>query len=167
MFDTMERCPRHTFMLLTKRAERMLEYSKYAGWKHEPEEWPWPPKNVWWGTSVGHPDFKSRIDDLRKIDGPAVRFLSLEPLVADLGDLDLRGIHWAIAGGESGRGARPLDLEWLRSIREACRRSGTAFFCKQLGSVWARERGQASKGGDPSFWPEDLRIREWPGATAR
>jgi len=161
MFDTMRRCPRHTFMLLTKRATRMAIYAEQARW-NAPDYDRLPPGNVWWGTSVGHPDFKSRIDELRRVESAAVRFLSLEPLVADLGELDLRGIHWVIAGGESGHGARPLDLEWLRSIRNQTHAAGGKFFLKQMGSAWTRGRGVRTKGGDPDTWPDDLRIRDFP-----
>lgn len=185
MFATMHRSFQHTFILLTKRADRMAEYfervsqsaeiqgeicrSYHPGDKSEwtAHDW-WPPKNVWWGTSVGHPDFKHRISSLRilrEYSKSVVTFLSLEPLVADLGDLDLSGISWVIVGGESGHGARPMDLEWVRSIQEACRRAGTAFFCKQMGSAWSRSNGLKSKGGDMEKWPEDLRVRQFPEVT--
>jgi hypothetical protein len=95
---------------------------------------------------------------------PAVqrRFLSLEPLLGPLPDLDLTGIGWVIVGGESGPGARPLDLGWVRELRDQAQAAGVAVFVKQLGSHWARANGGHPKGGDPSRWPTNLRVRELP-----
>jgi protein gp37 len=115
--------------------------------------------HIWLGVSVESPTYYSRIRHLQRTPA-AVRFLSCEPLLAPLSDLPLGGIDWCIIGGESGPGARPMQEEWVRDIVRQCRVAGTAVFVKQLGTVWAK-RG---KGGDPTRWPEDLRIRELPRA---
>ena len=91
----------------------------------------------------------------------AVRFISAEPLLGPLPSLDLTGIDWLILGGESGRGARPMDLGWVRDLLAQCRETSTKPFVKQLGSVWAG----GGKGGDWSTWPDDLRVREYPAVT--
>src|ERR1700677_381502 len=121
----------------------------------------WPPPNVWVGTSIELDEYCRRADDLRATP-VAVRFLSLEPLLGPLPSLDLTGIDWAIIGGESGPGARPMDLEWAADLIGRCRDAGTAVFVKQMGSCWARERGGQSHGADWSLWPEEFRIREMP-----
>jgi len=129
-------------------------------------EWPLP--NVWLGATVELGDYCRRADDLRETPA-AVRFLSLEPLLGPLPSLDLSGIDWAIIGGESGGGARAMDLGWARDLIARCRESGTAVFVKQLGSVLGRELSAGPKGGDWDMWPEDLKIREFPrvaGAVA-
>ena len=154
-------------------------------WTHPEFRWQvaWPLPNVWLGASIENARWRTRIDELRHTPA-AVRFLSCEPLLGPLvgwrndadmvGDpgadphvanwhpvppLDLTGIDWVIIGGESGSRARPMDLDWVRDIIAACRAQGAAPYVKQLGTVWA---GQGH-GGDPEAWPEDLRIREWPG----
>jgi protein gp37 len=135
----------------------------------------WPLPNVWIGTSVeDHPAADERRDPLVELPA-AVRFLSCEPLLEDLGDVDLSGIDWVIVGGESGRGARPCDVAWIRSIVEQSREAGVACFVKQLGShvlssddfpslpsIDGRVHLDHSKGGDIEEWPEDLRVREMP-----
>jgi protein gp37 len=118
------------------------------------------------GVSVENNDYTFRIDHLRET-GAHVKFLSLEPLLGPLPNLRLDGIGWVIVGGESGPGARPMDLDWVRDIREQCRRAGVACFVKQLGRVWAREHLADPKGGDMSRWPDDLRLREMPLAASR
>jgi protein gp37 len=141
---------------------------------------PWPLPNVWLGVSVedrkhGLP----RIEELRRTPA-AVRFLSIEPLLEDLGEIDLTGVHWVIVGGESGPGARPFDLAWARSIRNQCLAAGVPFFMKQAGgnprvTVIGKhlDTGEPmtkvltpiykdKKGGDLDELPEDLRVREMP-----
>lgn len=105
---------------------------RFARQVEEQASSPWPLPNVWCGTSVGVRDAKHRIDALRRVPA-AVRFLSLEPLLEDLGELDLRGIGWVIAGGESGARARPMHPDWARSIRDQCAAAGVPFFYKQHG----------------------------------
>jgi protein gp37 len=120
----------HTYQILTKRSDRMAEYFRWwfgtDGELAQPAEW------IWLGVSVESRDYLSRIDHLRKTPA-AVRFLSLEPLLEDLGQLDLSGIDWVIVGGESGPGARPMHPEWVRSIRDQCVAAGAPFFFKQWG----------------------------------
>ena len=191
VFAVMALCPHITFQVLTKRAARMREYlTKRFGAGHRGDviraamdqkfrlptgksfpRWPeaWPLPNVWLGVSVEDRANKPRIDEFR--DTPAaVRFLSLEPLLEDLGELDLRGIHWVIVGGESGHGARPCNVEWIRSIVQQCEAAGVACFVKQLGArpyqLEPPDGGSGiqlknRKGGDWSEWPEDLRVRQF------
>ncbi len=118
-----------------------------------------PLANVWLGTSIETDDYTGRADALRNTPA-AVRFLSAEPLLGPLPSLDLTGIDWLIIGGESGPGARPMELAWVYSLIERARAAGTAVFVKQLGTVLAG----GGKGGDWDRWPEDLRIREYPTA---
>lgn len=135
VFDTMTRCPQHTFQILTKRSLRLREL---AG------ELPWP-DNVWMGVSVEDQRVVSRIHDLRRV--PArVRFLSCEPLIGPLDTLPLDGIHWVIVGGESGPGARPMRREWVESILRQCRDAGVPFFFKQWGGVWKSRQGRVLHG---------------------
>ena len=132
VFATMQAAHWHVFQVLTKRSARLAELQSQLPW----------PANVWMGVSVEHQDYVWRIDHLRTVPA-AVRFLSCEPLLGPL-DLDLRGIDWAIVGGESGPGARPMDLDWARSIRDQCQAAGVAFFLKQLGgTIHKRGHGRA------------------------
>ncbi|WP_428679733.1 DUF5131 family protein [Reyranella sp.] len=145
VWDVMARTPHHTYQILTKRPERMEELTARL---------PLLP-NVWLGTSVENADHLFRLDHLRRVRA-AVRFLSLEPLLSSLvssvpggidrGGIDLRGIDWAIAGGESGPGARPVDPSWVREIRDACRAQGTAFFFKQWGGTNKKKQGRTLDG---------------------
>lgn len=175
---TMARTPQHTYQILTKRPERMhaivgdsLDGGHRLFGELDREEdalalygASWPLPNVWLGTSIELNRYTHRADELRATDA-TIRFLSLEPLLGPLPLLDLAGIDWAIIGGESGAGSRPIDLGWVRDLITQCRKAGTAVFVKQLGSQWARENGSSDKGGDWSAWPEDLRIRQFPLAT--
>lgn len=131
VFATMRATPQHTYQVLTKRPERVATLDKRIDW----------PANVWMGTSVESADYLDRIDLLRKTRAKT-RFLSLEPLLGPLDDLDLRGIHWVIAGGESGPGARPMEKEWVRSIRDQCGQAGVAFHFKQWGGVNKKRSGR-------------------------
>jgi protein gp37 len=130
----------HTFQVLTKRAERMCEL--LTG----PLAFAARLPHIWWGVSVEDRRYGlPRIQHLR--DAPArVRFLSVEPLLEDVGRLDLSGIHWVIVGGESGAGARPMAREWVSSIREQCAKSGVAFFFKQWGGVRKSATGRTLDG---------------------
>tara|TARA_B100001750_G_scaffold247620_1_gene274030 strand:- start:230 stop:721 length:492 start_codon:yes stop_codon:yes gene_type:complete len=135
VFATMEACPQHTFQVLTKRADRLVEIAEHLPW----------PENVWMGVSVENEDYRWRIDRLREV--PAhVRFLSLEPLLGPLSALDLSGMHWVIVGGESGHGARPMRKSWVRDIRRQCRKEGVPFFFKQWGGVRKEEAGRELDG---------------------
>lgn len=169
VFGVMAACPEHTFQVLTKRAEGMRRWMEWAdsdggpdlikatcsyldavgfergcGSAFEPRSWPLP--NVWKGVSVEDRKYGlPRIEHLRETPA-AVRFLSIEPLLEDLGQLDLRGIHWVIVGGESGNGARPMQPEWVRSIREQCVAAGVKFFFKQWGGVRKKAAGRELDG---------------------
>lgn len=131
VFETIEASPQHTFQILTKRAERLEEISS---------ELKWTP-NIWMGVSVENADFIHRIDHLRRA-GAAVKFLSLEPLLGPLDELNLAGIDWVIAGGESGPGARKMDPDWIRSIRDQCEDESVAFHFKQWGGVNKKKAGR-------------------------
>jgi protein gp37 len=130
----------HTYQVLTKRSARMrdllLTRLRFAA----------DQRNIWWGVSVENSQYgKPRIEDLRSAPA-SVRFLSIEPLLEDLGSLDLSGIHWVIVGGESGFGARPMKREWAISIKKQCRRSGIPFFFKQWGGVRKSRTGRLLDG---------------------
>ena len=123
VFTVITNTPQHTYQILTKRAERLPQY---FGWRTCPQ-------NVWLGVSVEDRKYGvPRIDYLRRVDA-RIRFLSIEPLLEDLGEIDLRGIHWVIVGGESGPKARPMREEWVANIQERAEEAGAAFFFKQWG----------------------------------
>ncbi len=123
-FETMARCPQHTFQVLTKRSDRLREVADSLCW----------PKNVWMGVSVEDAKVVHRITDLQHVPA-AVRFLSIEPLIGPILDLKLDGIHWVIVGGESGPGARSMKTEWVESIHSQCRNAEVPFFFKQWGGT--------------------------------
>lgn len=130
VFEVMERTPQHTYQVLTKRAERLARVSTRLPW----------PSNVWMGVSVESPKYAWRIDYLRRV-GAAVRFISAEPLLAALPRLNLAGVHWLIAGGESQAGCRPSRDDWFRDLRDQCVSAGVAFFLKQLGGHPSKRGG--------------------------
>lgn len=135
VFRTMQACPQHTFQILTKRSGRLRKLAARLPW----------PKNVWMGVSIEDDRVLHRITDLQSV--PAhVRFLSCEPLIGPLDDLPLDGIEWAIVGGESGPGARPVRKMWVESIRRQCRRAGVSFFFKQWGGVRKHVAGRELNG---------------------
>ena len=121
--ETIKSTPQHNYQILTKRANRMAEYfsDKII------------PKNAWLGVTVDIASSKSRIDFLRNLNAP-IKFLSCEPLLEDLGDMNLDGIDWVIVGGESGAKARPMKEEWVQSIKVQTEKQGSAFFFKQWGT---------------------------------
>ena len=127
VFETMEQADWHAFQVLTKRSSRMRRYvnRRYAGGN--------APSHIWLGVSVEDGACLSRVVHLQQT-AASVRFLSLEPLIGPLGPLSLGGIHWVIVGGESGPRARPMNIEWVRSIRDQCRSEGIPFFFKQWGA---------------------------------
>jgi protein gp37 len=130
----------HTYQILTKRAERMMELLQ--GKLRQAAASP----HIWWGVSVENRKHGlPRINRLRQ-SKPAVAFLSIEPLLEDLGTLDLRGIHWVIVGGESGPGARPIEASWVRKVRAECQLHGIPFFFKQWGGVRKKEAGRELDG---------------------
>jgi len=135
IFQVMAKADWHIFQVLTKRSKRLAQLAPKLEW----------PENVWMGVSVENADYRDRIDDLRKVPA-AVRFLSLEPLLAPVSDLDLQGIHWVIVGGESGPGARPMAKSWVRDIRGQCSRNNVPFFFKQWGGVNKKKAGRTLDG---------------------
>ncbi|MFO0927853.1 MAG: phage Gp37/Gp68 family protein [Gemmataceae bacterium] len=135
VFDVMRRASWHQFQVLTKRSERLAALSAAIDW----------PANVWMGVSVERADYTFRIDHLRQT-GAAVRFLSVEPLLGPIPDLDLDGIDWVIVGGESGPGARDMKEEWVRQVRDRCVAAGVPFFFKQWGGPVRSKRGRTIDG---------------------
>ncbi len=124
VLDVIKRTPQHTYQVLTKRAERLPDFFKDRV----------VPDNMWLGVSVEDVKYGlPRINELRKVKAP-IRFLSIEPLLEDLGNFDLSGIHWVIVGGESGPGARPMQEAWVESIQDQCTSSNVPFFFKQWGA---------------------------------
>jgi len=142
VFDVMRRTPRHTYQVLTKRAERLARVAPRLHW----------PANVWMGVSVESPEFTWRIDYLRGVPA-SVRFVSAEPLLAPLSNLNLHNIHWLIAGGESQSGCRSAEEAWFRDLRDQCNRAGVMFFLKQLGGH-PRKRGGDEAVLDGKRWIE-------------
>ncbi|MFN0263368.1 phage Gp37/Gp68 family protein [Tepidamorphus sp. 3E244] len=135
VWQTMEKTPHHQYQILTKRPERMLDFVR----NHVDVVLP----NVWLGTSVEGKETVARIDIISAT--PAViRFVSFEPLIAPVGEVDLSNIHWAIVGGESGPQARPIKEHWIEEIHSLCVRHGTAFFFKQWGT-WGKDNKKRSK----------------------
>jgi protein gp37 len=135
VFDVMHRASQHTFQVLTKRAQRLLELNPKIDW----------PENVWMGVSVENRNCVFRIEHLRKASAN-VKFLSLEPLLGPLPHLNLNGIDWVIVGGESGPGARPMNENWVIDIRDQCQASEVPFFFKQWGGFRRKEAGRELKG---------------------
>ena len=144
VFEVMRRASQHRFQVLTKRAERLDKINPLIDW----------PDNVWMGVTIENDDYTYRADHLRKTDAH-VKFLSLEPLLGPLDTLDLTGIDWAIVGGESGPGARPMEAQWAEQIRERCDESGVAFFFKQWGGVNKARTGRLLNG---RTWDEMPRL---------
>ncbi|MDN3688667.1 DUF5131 family protein [Cyclobacterium jeungdonense] len=176
MWEIIRQCPQHTFQILTKRPERIID--------HLPKDWGDGWDNVWMGTSIGSEDSIHRVVHLFDFESKFV-FLSIEPLH---GPIDLRklkkyygfcegyfqllpGIDWVIIGGESGNETgkyryRPCKLEWIRTIVEECQEADIPVFVKQLGTHLAKELSLKDRhGGDISEWPEDVRVREFPSPT--
>ena len=140
VFATMKACDRHTFQILTKRPQRLARMAHKLPW----------PANIWMGVSVENAAYRFRVDHLRQVPAE-VRFLSVEPLIEDVGTLDLRGIHWVIVGGESGHHARPIKGEWVTAIRNQCVDAGAAFFFKQWGGRFPKSGGRELEG---RFWDQ-------------
>lgn len=133
VFKTIEETPRHSYQILTKREDVLVDY-----FKSHPI-----PKNVWMGVTVEHSKTKNRIDALRQVKAN-IRFLSIEPLIGPIGKLDLSGIHWVIVGGESGPGARPMKPEWAEEVKRQCEEQNVAFFFKQWGA-WGSDGVRRNK----------------------
>ncbi|MEU1003769.1 DUF5131 family protein [Streptomyces tibetensis] len=135
VFDVITDTPQHTYQVLTKRARRLRLVADRLEW----------PPNLWMGVSVESAKELPRVDDLRQVPA-AVKFLSCEPLLGPLGGLDLTGIHWVIAGGESGPRFRPVREEWLTEIRDLCDEADVPFFFKQWGGRTPKATGRHLQG---------------------
>lgn len=134
VFDVMAETPQHTYQILTKRPRRLARMASTLPW----------PKNVWVGVSVENQDQSWRIGELQVVPA-SVRFVSAEPLLGPL-NLELSGIDWVIAGGESGPNHRPIEGKWVEQLRDQCLASGVAFFFKQWGGVRAKQGGRILEG---------------------
>ena len=135
VFSVMADTPRHTYQILTKRSKRLATVANDLDW----------PPNVWMGVTVENDRYAFRIEHLRSVNA-SVRFISAEPLLGPLPKLDLSGISWLIAGGESGHGARPVEEAWVRDLRDQCVAAGTAFFFKQWGGRTPKANGRELDG---------------------
>lgn len=131
VFEVMDNTPRHTYQLLTKRADRLAEVASVLPW----------PKNVWMGVTVEDNERLYRVERLREVPS-VVKFLSIEPLLGPLPNLDLNGVDWVIVGGESGPGARPMHRDWVIDIRDICIEEEVPFFFKQWGGTRKRATGR-------------------------
>jgi len=145
VFEIMGRAHWHQYQVLTKRSEHVLRLNKELDWAPQ----------IWMGVSVESEKYSYRIDDLRKT-AAHVKFLSLEPLLGPLGKLNLRGIDWAIVGGESGPGARPLESAWVTEIRDQCLKADVPFFFKQWGGVQKKKTGRTLEGRTWNQMPLEL-----------
>lgn len=144
VFAVMHEASHHTFQILTKRHERLSELAPLLDW----------PPNVWMGVSIENKRWVLRADHLREVPA-AVRFISAEPLLGPLTGLDLMGVDWLIAGGESGPRHRPVHADWIRGLREDCHKKGVAFFFKQWGGIRAKSGGRLLDGRE---WNEMPRV---------
>jgi len=133
IFDVIEKTPRHCFQILTKRGKIMQNYFSSRR----------VPQNVWLGVTVENESVKERIDALKNIDS-TVRFISIEPLIGNVGNLNLQGIHWVIVGGESGVNARPMRSEWAINVLRQCEEQNVAFYFKQWGT-WGEDGVKRNK----------------------
>lgn len=140
VFETMARAEQHYFQVLTKRSTTLKQMACKLIW----------PQNIWMGVSVENQDYTHRIDNLRSTPA-AVKFLSLEPLLGPIQDMDLTGIDWVIVGGESGPGARPMKEQWVLDIKTQCVEKGVLFFFKQWGGVNKKKAGRLLEG---QIWDE-------------
>ncbi len=149
IFEVMNQAHWHQFQVLTKRADRLEMLSPGLKWT----------PNIWMGVSVESDKFTYRIDSLRKTKAK-IKFLSLEPLLSPIPNLKLKGIHWAIVGGESGPGARPMEKEWVLDIQKQCRKAKVPFFFKQWGGVWKKKNGRTLDGRTWDQMPKSYRKTE-------
>ena len=145
IFEVIGNTPQHHYQILTKREKKMKKYFEKRR----------VPSNVWLGATVEDEKTKNRIDVLKSI-GATIRFLSIEPLIGDVGVLDLSGMHWVIVGGESGSNARPMNPDWPKSIQKQCKQQNVAFFFKQWGT-WGEDGKKRSKHANGCL----LNGKEW------
>jgi protein gp37 len=154
VFDIMQRACWHQFQVLTKRSDRLLKLNRVLQWR----------PHIWMGVSVESEDYLFRVDHLRST-GAAVKFLSVEPLLGPLHNIDLRGIDWVIVGGESGPNARPLEAAWVEELRDRCVAGKVPFFFKQWGGVFKSRTGRILDGRK---WDEmPIQVGELKFAPAR
>lgn len=147
VFEVMEATPRHTYQVLTKRAIRLARLAPNLPW----------PKNVWVGVSVENASELGRLNYLRRVPA-SVRFVSAEPLLGPLGPVDFGGVDWVIVGGESGHGARPVDVRWVRDVRDRCVELDVPFFFKQWGGRTPKANGRVLDGRTWSEMPMSRRL---------
>jgi protein gp37 len=145
-FEVMEKADWHSYQILTKRPDRMLAFA---------EDYGDIPGHIWFGTSVELAMYKSRIETLKAVKAK-IKFISFEPLLGPIGDVDLRGISWAIVGGESGPNHRPIEARWVREIRKQCKRQKVSFFFKQWGGRTAKSGGRTLDGREWDEYPVSL-----------
>jgi protein gp37 len=150
VFEVMRTAGQHQYQILTKRSERLLALDAQLPWA----------RHIWMGVSVENHHFMHRIEHLRGTHA-CVKFLSIEPLLGPLPNLNLRGIDWVIVGGESGPKARPMDSSWVYDIRDQCLEAGTAFFFKQWGGVFKSRTGRELDGRTWDQMPSERRTT-WP-----
>ena len=148
VFDTMLKADWHTYQILTKRSERLLKLDAKLTWA----------PHIWMGVTVEDTDHKGRIRDLQKTHAH-LKFVSFEPLLSPVGRLPLKGIDWAIVGGESGPGARSMNSSWAISIRNQCERAGVPFFFKQWGGVNKKKAGRLLEGREYNGLPDAYRRK--------
>ena len=148
MFDTMNRCPQHTFIVLTKREDRMLELSPTLCWSD----------NIWLGVTVEAARYADRIEKLRQ-SASMHKFVCAEPLLSDLGKLDLTGIDWVVAGGESGIDFRPCREEWVLNLRDCCEAQRVIFAFKQWGGRFRKRNGSLLQGKHYHEMPVKNQVR--------
>ena len=142
IFNTMNKCPQHTFQVLTKRPERLITLNERIKWT----------PNIWMGVTIENNKYLSRADTLRATNA-SVKFISAEPLLSGLGEINLEGIDWIIVGGESGSHARPMQKEWVLEIRDVAKKYGTAFFFKQWGGTNKKKAGRLLEGKTYDEYP--------------
>jgi protein gp37 len=147
IFNVMRKAKWHIFQVLTKRSERMENFASKLVW----------PSNVWMGVTIERADYVFRARHLKNVPAK-VRFLSMEPLLGPVRELDLSGIHWVIVGGESGPGARPMEEPWILDIRKQCGEAGVPFFFKQWGGVNKKKAGWNLDGKTYDEWPRQART---------
>jgi protein gp37 len=158
-FDTMERANWHVFQVLTKRSSLMRRYVNQR-YKGSPA-----PSHIWLGVSVEDASRVSRVRHLQQANA-SIRFLSVEPMIGPVAQIDLKGIHWVIAGGESGPGARPIKEEWVCELRNECRENGVAFFFKQWGGKTPKAGGRSLQGREWNEFPNIKRQKRSFSASA-
>jgi len=146
VFEVMNKCQQHLFMILTKRSERLEELSPKLNWSD----------NIWMGVTVEDENCKNRIDLLKGCEA-AHKFISAEPLLSDLGDLNLDGIDWIFVGGESGKGCREMKEEWVLNVKGQCEKEGVIFTFKQWGGVRRKENGSLLQGKIYDDMPKVMR----------